>query len=155
MTVILAGRPKQSGGCEFPRPGTLAIGLESQTRSQTEVFLTTKLTAAGRDLPVFTLRAITRLHCLSAGVPRAHRATCPALYDGGGRRGSRGDSARARRLDRPFEETMRSGTGWRANRGTAGGKPGRARFKRGVRDSIKEQGNGTTCRTKRGAFSPQ
>ena len=69
ITVILAGRPKQSGGCEFSTPGTLAIGLESQTRTQTEVFLTTKLTAAGCDLPVFDARAITRLHCLSAGVP--------------------------------------------------------------------------------------
>ena len=48
----------------------LAIGLSELTRSQAETYLTTKLRAAGCTEPIFTPRAVTRLHGLSAGNPR-------------------------------------------------------------------------------------
>jgi general secretion pathway protein A len=70
ITVIQAGRPRQLPRAAFDGRWTPGIRLESLTRSQTEAFITTKLRSAGRDEQVFTARAITRLHCLSAGVPR-------------------------------------------------------------------------------------
>jgi type II secretory pathway predicted ATPase ExeA len=57
----------QSGACGA---WSLAIGLERLTRSQAEIFLTTKLERAGSAERIFTARAITRLHALSLGVPR-------------------------------------------------------------------------------------
>jgi type II secretory pathway predicted ATPase ExeA len=70
ITVIQSGRPRQERPGDFDRPWTPAITLESLTRSQAEALLTTKLKSAGREEPVFTARAVTRLHSLSAGVPR-------------------------------------------------------------------------------------
>jgi type II secretory pathway predicted ATPase ExeA len=49
---------------------TLAIGLKRLTRSEVEVYLAAKLAAAGCAEPIFTPRALTRLHARSAGVPR-------------------------------------------------------------------------------------
>ena len=67
LTVIQCGR--KSRGRRDDR-WTLAIGLESLTRSEAETFLATKLAGAGcRECP-FTPRAVTRLHCQCAGVPR-------------------------------------------------------------------------------------
>jgi len=64
----------------------LAIGLRPLTRSQVERYLTTKLDAAGCTGPVFTPRAITRLHCLSAGVPRGlEQLASLSLIAGAGR----------------------------------------------------------------------
>jgi type II secretory pathway predicted ATPase ExeA len=70
LTVIQAGRPLQARRADAGRRWTLAIGLESLTRSEVERYLGTKLTAAGCNEPIFTPRAVTRLHSLSAGVPR-------------------------------------------------------------------------------------
>ena len=70
MTVIQSGRPRPNRRLDLDAPWTPAITLESLTRAQAEALLTTKLRSAGRDEPVFTSRAVTRLHCLSAGVPR-------------------------------------------------------------------------------------
>ena len=70
ITVIQAGRPRPQSATGSRRTMDAAITLESLTRTQAEAFLTTKLKSAGRDEPVFTARAVTRLHCLSAGVPR-------------------------------------------------------------------------------------
>jgi type II secretory pathway predicted ATPase ExeA len=64
----------------------LAIGLEPLTRSQTERFLTEKLARAGSAEPIFTPRAITRLHGWSKGVPReAERLATFALTAGAAR----------------------------------------------------------------------
>lgn len=70
LTIIQAGRPSQALRVDSAQPSTLAIGLESLTRSEAERYLVTKLSGAGCDDPVFTPRAVTRLHCLCAGVPR-------------------------------------------------------------------------------------
>ena len=48
-----------------------AIGLEALTRSEAETLLASKLAAAGCRESPFSARAITRLHCHCAGVPRA------------------------------------------------------------------------------------
>jgi type II secretory pathway predicted ATPase ExeA len=49
---------------------TLAIRLQRLTRSQVEVYLVSKLTAAGCTERIFTPRALTRLHGLARGIPR-------------------------------------------------------------------------------------
>ena len=49
---------------------TLAIRLHRLTRSEVAVYLAAKLAAAGCAEPVFTPRAVTRLHGRSGGVPR-------------------------------------------------------------------------------------
>ncbi|WP_406696734.1 type II secretory pathway protein ExeA [Singulisphaera sp. Ch08] len=51
-------------------PWSLSIALPSLLRSECERYLTSKLAASGREEPVFTPRAIHRLHSLSEGVPR-------------------------------------------------------------------------------------
>jgi hypothetical protein len=69
-TIIEVGGTDQH--CQID-PGIawgLVVGLEPLTRSEAERYLRTKLVAAGCIGPVFTPRAITRLHCLSRGVPR-------------------------------------------------------------------------------------
>ncbi len=48
----------------------LAVRLSPLTRSEAAEYLARKLSGAGRTEPAFTPRAITRLHLLSAGVPR-------------------------------------------------------------------------------------
>jgi len=48
---------------------TLAIGLRSLSCSEAETYLTAKLAAAGCREPVFSRRAITRLHLHSRGSP--------------------------------------------------------------------------------------
>jgi general secretion pathway protein A len=70
ITLIQSGRPRQGRRADLDGPWSPAITLHSITRTQAEALLTAKLKSAGRDEPVFTARAITRLHCLSAGVPR-------------------------------------------------------------------------------------
>lgn len=52
-------------------PWALSILLPSLMRAECERYVTTKLAAAGRDEPVFTPRAIHRLHALTEGVPRS------------------------------------------------------------------------------------
>jgi type II secretory pathway predicted ATPase ExeA len=70
ITVVQSERPRHLRRQDFDGPWTPAITLESLTRSQAETFLAGKFKRAGREEPAFTARAITRLHCLSGGVPR-------------------------------------------------------------------------------------
>jgi type II secretory pathway predicted ATPase ExeA len=87
VTVVRVGRdPEPGAGPDAPAWG-LAIRLRPLTRSDAERFVTTKLAAAGRDEPAFTPRAITRLHALSAGIPRGlDRLASLALMAGAMRR---------------------------------------------------------------------
>jgi type II secretory pathway predicted ATPase ExeA len=71
LTIIQAGRPSVTPNANRAHPWSLAIGLDSLTRSETQHYLTTKLAAGGCDQPVFTPRAVTRLHSSTAGVPRS------------------------------------------------------------------------------------
>jgi type II secretory pathway predicted ATPase ExeA len=70
LTVIQAGGPRPALRSDRTRPWAPTIRLESLTRSEAECYLITKLAGAGCGEPVFTPRAVTRLHCLSSGVPR-------------------------------------------------------------------------------------
>lgn len=71
LTVIQVGQRGRASRDERADRWTLAIGLESLTRSEAEHYLATKLAGAGCNDQIFTARAITRLHSHSAGVPRA------------------------------------------------------------------------------------
>jgi type II secretory pathway predicted ATPase ExeA len=71
LTIIQAGRPIASARVRARLAPAVALGLDSLTRSEAERYLTTKLAGAGCNEPVFTPRAVTRLHCSSAGVPAA------------------------------------------------------------------------------------
>jgi type II secretory pathway predicted ATPase ExeA len=71
LTIIQAGRPIASARARARLAPGVALGLDSLTRSEAERYLTTKLAGAGCNEPVFTPRAVTRLHCSSAGVPAA------------------------------------------------------------------------------------
>lgn len=52
-------------------PWSLAIPLPSLMRLECDRYVTTKLAAAGREEPIFTPRAIQKLHVLTEGVPRS------------------------------------------------------------------------------------
>ena len=57
------------------------------TRSDAEKYLATRLSAAGRDEPTFSPRALDRLHAWSEGVPRGlDRMASLALMAGALRR---------------------------------------------------------------------
>jgi len=72
LTVIRAGRTAPDDQPDQAEDGwALAIGLKRLTRSQVETYLAAKLAAAGCGERLFTPRAITRLHGISGGVPRA------------------------------------------------------------------------------------
>ena len=70
LTVIRVGRPAV---LDEARPALadwgLSIRLMPLTRGQAARYLAARLEAAGRPEPTFTPRALTRLHCLSGGVP--------------------------------------------------------------------------------------
>ncbi len=67
-------------------PWSLSIRLRPLTRSETARYLADKIAIAGRSQPVFTDRAITRLHALSSGVPRGlDRLAALALLVGAAR----------------------------------------------------------------------
>jgi type II secretory pathway predicted ATPase ExeA len=72
LTIVQVARPDREQPAELDSNDCwmLAVGLMPLTRSQVEFFVTTKLRAVGCDEPIFTPRAITRLHALSEGVPR-------------------------------------------------------------------------------------
>ncbi len=70
LTVIQLERADHRAGSGSNGTWNLAIGLSELTRSQAETYLTTKLREAGCTEPIFTPRAVTRLHGLSAGNPR-------------------------------------------------------------------------------------
>ncbi len=77
LTIIRAGRPAQGRQADSAWRWAVGIELESLTRAEVERYLIAKLASAGCSTPVFTPRAVTRLHCLTAGVPRGidHLAT--------------------------------------------------------------------------------
>jgi MSHA biogenesis protein MshM len=70
LTIVRVGRGPEAEGGSCTSPWGLVIRLQPLTRSEAERFLTTKLASAGRDEPTFTPKSITRLHALSAGIPR-------------------------------------------------------------------------------------
>lgn len=53
-----------------PPPWTLAIRLRPLTRSDADAYLTARLTAVGCLEPIFTPRAVVRLHAAARGEPR-------------------------------------------------------------------------------------
>ena len=71
LTLIQTGRTSMTSSANRTGRWSLAIGLDSLTRSEAQRYLTAKLAGAGGDDSVFTPRAVTRLHCSTAGVPRA------------------------------------------------------------------------------------
>jgi type II secretory pathway predicted ATPase ExeA len=70
VTIIQVARGDHRERCEVTDRWSSAIGLQALTRSQTEHYLTGKLSWAGGTREMFTARAITRLHALAAGNPR-------------------------------------------------------------------------------------
>jgi type II secretory pathway predicted ATPase ExeA len=87
LTLIQLARSEPDRQSETDDPGRLAIGLAALTRSQTEHFLLAKLNGAGGGAQIFTPRAITRLHALSAGVPRSVEQLATACLAAGAMRG--------------------------------------------------------------------
>jgi type II secretory pathway predicted ATPase ExeA len=82
VTLLLVGR-----GPSPEAPWSLRVRLTSLTRTETDLYLTTKLSAAGRSEPTFTPSAVTLLHSLSAGNPRGlDRLAALALLAGSARR---------------------------------------------------------------------
>ena len=69
LTVIRVGR--ESSGAGPSSANFLAVRLSNLTRAEVASYVAAKLEAAGRREPAFTPRALTRLHALSAGLPRA------------------------------------------------------------------------------------
>ncbi len=65
VTIIEAGHGRVPDGKQS------LIGLERLTRSEADSYLRQKLDAVGCRDTIFTPRAVTRLHGLSEGVPRA------------------------------------------------------------------------------------
>jgi type II secretory pathway predicted ATPase ExeA len=81
-TLLLVGR-----GPLPEAPWSLRVRLAPLTHSEAGLYLTTKLSAAGRMDPTFTPRAITLLHSLSAGNPRGlDRLAALSLLAGSARR---------------------------------------------------------------------
>lgn len=69
LSVVRVGR--RAGAEDGSDPWTLAIGLERLTHMEAEAYLQARLKAAGCRDPLFTPRAVVRLHSWSDGVPRA------------------------------------------------------------------------------------
>jgi type II secretory pathway predicted ATPase ExeA len=70
LSVIRVARTPWDPQLDPAEAWTLAIRLNRLTRSEVEVYLAAKLAAAGCAEPIFTPRALTRLHGRSGGVPR-------------------------------------------------------------------------------------
>lgn len=68
VTVLCVARPGEEPGAAAG--WTLKVRLAALSRSETERYLRAKLECAGRRGPVFTPRAVTRLHALAGGNPR-------------------------------------------------------------------------------------
>ena len=67
LTVLDVGRPSVDE--PSTHPWELAIRVDPLTRGDAERYLSAKLSAAGRDEPTFTPRALNRLHAWSGGNP--------------------------------------------------------------------------------------
>ncbi|WP_169979195.1 hypothetical protein [Tautonia rosea] len=65
VTVLISGRSNSIEQSRWP----LELRLERLTRRMTETYLAEKLQAAGRFVPVFSDRAILRLHAVAEGLP--------------------------------------------------------------------------------------
>jgi len=87
LTIIQLERADRPYRSDSSGSWALAISLRPLTRSEVERYLTTKLAAAGCGQPIFTPRAITRLHCLSAGVPRGFQQLASLSLTAGAARG--------------------------------------------------------------------
>ena len=85
LTVLDVGRPSVD---EPPtHPWELVIRIDPLTRGDAEHYLSAKLSAAGRDEPTFTPRALHRLHAWSEGAPSGlDRLASLALMAGAWRR---------------------------------------------------------------------
>jgi type II secretory pathway predicted ATPase ExeA len=70
VTVLIVVGNDERGGTPPDRLWTLAVRLKPFTRSETGTYLAAKLAAAGCSDPLFSPRAVTRLHALSGGIPR-------------------------------------------------------------------------------------
>ena len=84
VTVLPVFRTPEPSAEGPPRPTwDLAIRIPPLTRSETEQYVTAKLSAAGRDEPTFTPRALHRLHAAATGLPRgSDRLASRALMAG-------------------------------------------------------------------------
>jgi type II secretory pathway predicted ATPase ExeA len=87
LTVVQAGRRSRARRDDRADRWTLAIRLESLTRSEAETFLATKLARAGCRESPFTARAMTRLHCHCGGVPRGLQQLATRCLMAGASRG--------------------------------------------------------------------
>jgi type II secretory pathway predicted ATPase ExeA len=72
LTIVLAGQEPRIGriGQELLELAELRIDLEPWEEPDTDHYLRTLLAKAGRETPVFSPMAITRLHDLTQGIPR-------------------------------------------------------------------------------------
>jgi MSHA biogenesis protein MshM len=75
LTVLRVGRSTDANLDSTCRESAtndwdLSIRLLPLTRSEASEYLTAKLESAGRSEPIFTPRALSRIHSLSQGVPR-------------------------------------------------------------------------------------
>lgn len=66
VTILSFERPRDDDS----HPDAFSIRLDPLTRSESSAYLAAKLHLAGRDTPLFSPAAMTRLHALTAGVPR-------------------------------------------------------------------------------------
>jgi MSHA biogenesis protein MshM len=69
VSIVLVGRD-ESEADPMSDPWALTVRLVPLTRSEVGQYLAAKLASAGRDRPTFTPNAMTRLHALTAGIPR-------------------------------------------------------------------------------------
>ena len=72
ITILLAAQPERLRhlGTRLLELAELRIDVEPWQQSDTEDYLSTSLSQAGRESPVFDAPAVTRLHELSHGIPR-------------------------------------------------------------------------------------
>jgi general secretion pathway protein A len=72
LTIVLAGRQECVGklGQSLLGLADLRIDVEPWQRADTEQYVNTLLSQAGRRTPVFANRAVDRLHELAHGIPR-------------------------------------------------------------------------------------
>jgi MSHA biogenesis protein MshM len=70
VTVLLTWDEGEAEDPISDRSWNLAVRLKPLTRSEAETYLSARLAQAGGLDPIFTRRAVTRLHALSRGVPR-------------------------------------------------------------------------------------
>ena len=70
LTVIEVGRPQEKESASIADEWGCSIRLASLMRTEAELYLTAKLSRAGRDENPFSPAAVSRLHSLACGTPR-------------------------------------------------------------------------------------